>query len=73
MENSRKILVYAFEEKTNQNIYYFSEESFLRPPTNYYDINTGLLEKKRIESSSLNGKPFLELFSYGNTSLWWTS
>lgn len=71
MNNPRKILVYTFEEKTEQNIHYVSEESFLRPPLNYYDITIPLLEKRRLESSNLNGKTFLELFYYKDTSLWW--
>lgn len=71
MKNFKKTLVYAFEEKIDKNNYYFSEESFLRPPLNYYDIAIPLLEKRRIESSNLNNKSFLELFYYKDTSLWW--
>ena len=68
MKNSKKILIYGFEEKVNQNIFSFCEESFLRPPLNYYDISIPLLEKQKIESSYLDNTPFLELFFYKNTS-----
>lgn len=72
MNNSEKILVYTFYEKANENLLYFSEENFLRPPLNYYDISIPLSKKKQIESCYLKNKPFLELFSYKNYSLWWT-
>lgn len=72
MKHSERTLVYTFNKKIDDdNSFYFSEESFLRPPVNYYDISIPLLEKKKIESSYLNEKPFLELFSYKNNSLWW--
>lgn len=71
MKHSEKILVYTFNKKADENSLHFSEESFLRPPLNYYDISIPLLEKKRIESCYLINKQFLELFSYKNNSLWW--
>jgi len=56
--------------KTDQAIQ-ISKQDFDELPKNYMNYKLAFSEQKKIEFSSFNSKPFLELFNYDDISLWW--
>ncbi len=71
MSKNNKIIIYGKKSKQDNNIIFVNEQNFIGQ---FYHIQNNLLtlnELRKIESRSVNGKFFPELFSYDKISLWW--
>ena len=65
----RKILVYGKQSNPKNNQLYVTAKDFEIP--HGYDYKNAILELRKLDQITLNGKNFLEHFAFSECSLWW--
>ena len=71
MTANELVVIFGSESSKKDNIIYVNEKDFQSISLDYKAANTTIQEIQRIENSLLDNKPIVELFSYGNFSMWW--
>ena len=71
MTANELVVIFGSEFSKKDNTIYVNEKDFESISLDYKAANTTIQEIQRIENSLLDNKPIVELFSYGNFSMWW--
>ncbi len=71
MTANELVVIFGSESSKKDNTIYVNEKDFESISLDYKAANTTIQEIQRIENSLLDNKTIVELFSYGNFSMWW--
>ena len=72
MNNKQNLTVIFGKEKySSEEIFYVNEEFFTKKLMDENSHKEAILFLEKIQESIINKNGILELFEYGNTSLWW--
>ncbi len=71
ISDKQNFIIFGDKHRNDKRAMYVTEKDFQSISIDFKVASITIQEIQRIEKSLLDNKPIVELFSYGNFSMWW--